>query len=115
MPEGSVTLRPRRGAPITVLTGTYGAAVLRPLVDASVEVRVVANTYFGGNIGVAGLLAGQDVADAISADAPGRRYLLPDVCLSNGKFLDGVALADLPSSIEVVATNGAALRKAVAA
>ncbi len=108
-----VAFKPRRDAPITVLTGTYGAEVLRPLVGSQAEIRVVRNDYFGGNIGVAGLLAGEDVAASIAADAPGRRYLLPDVCLSNGKFLDGVALDALPSSIEVVATNGAALRAAL--
>ena len=116
---GSVAFLPRKTAPVTVLTGTYGAEVIRPLVrgivETEVEVRVVPNTYFGGNIGVAGLLTGEDVAAAIAADAPGRRYLLPDACLSNGKFLDGVALADLPPSIEVVASDGAALRKALAA
>ncbi len=111
---GSVSFLPRRGAPTTVLTGTYGAEVLQTLVDYRVEVRVVANDYFGGNIGVAGLLTGQDIAASIADDAPGRRYLVPDACLSNGKFLDGVALEELPPSIEVVATNGAALRAALA-
>ena len=64
--ESPVSLRPRRNAPITILTGTYGAAVIGPLLDAErpgvAEVRVVPNDYFGGNIGVAGLLAGDDVA-----------------------------------------------------
>ncbi|MEY2471782.1 MAG: hypothetical protein QOK28_1111 [Actinomycetota bacterium] len=112
--EGTVQFRARRGAPVTILTGTYGAEVIRPLVQPDVEVRVVPNTYFGGNIGVAGLLSGEDVAKSIAHDAPGRRYLLPDACLSNGKFLDGVALADLPASIDVVASDGAALRAALA-
>ena len=112
--SGTVTFRARRGAPVTVLTGKYGADVLRPLLSPEVEVRVVDNDYFGGNIGVAGLLAGEDVARSIKDDAPGRRYLLPDACLSNGKFLDGVALDELPSSVEVVASDGAALRKALA-
>jgi putative radical SAM enzyme (TIGR03279 family) len=114
LPEGTVQFRARRGAPVTILTGTYGAAVIRPLVADDVEVRVVSNDYFGGNIGVAGLLSGEDVANSIAGDAPGRRYLLPDACLSNGKFLDGVALADLPASIDVVASDGAALRAALA-
>jgi NifB/MoaA-like Fe-S oxidoreductase len=114
LPAGSVSFKSRRDAPVTILTGTYGAEVIRPLVDAAVEVRVVPNDYFGGNIGVAGLLTGADVAASINVDTPGRRYLLPDACLSNGKFLDGAALSDLPGSIEVVASNGAALRAALA-
>ncbi len=111
---GTVQFKARRGAPVTVLTGAYGAEVIRPLVAEDVEVRVVPNDYFGGNIGVAGLIAGADVANAIKDDAPGRRYLLPDACLSNGVFLDGVAVADLPGSIEVVAANGWDLRQALA-
>jgi putative radical SAM enzyme (TIGR03279 family) len=114
LPEGTVQFRARRNSPVTILTGTYGAEVIRPLVGADVEVRVVANDYFGGNIGVAGLLTGEDVSNSIAHDAPGRRYLLPDSCLSNGKFLDGVALTDLPGSIDVVAADGAALRAALA-
>jgi NifB/MoaA-like Fe-S oxidoreductase len=111
--SGEVRFLPRRSAPVTILTGAYGAEVLRPLVADDVEVRVVPNDYFGGNIGVAGLLAGADVARAVAGD-PGRRYLLPDVCLSNGKFLDGVALADLPVAVEVIPTDGASLRQALA-
>ncbi|MEY2399518.1 MAG: hypothetical protein QOJ00_2692 [Actinomycetota bacterium] len=114
---GSVTFKARRDAPVTVLTGEYGAAVLRPLLDGAgrsdVEVRVVPNNYFGGNIAVAGLLTGADIAEAIKADAPGRRYLVPDACLSNGRFLDGVALGDITPAVEVVATDGAALREAL--
>ena len=58
---------------------------------------------------MAGLLTGADLARAL-ADAPtGRRYLLPDVCLSGGRFLDGLAPDDLPRPVEVVPADGAAL------
>jgi putative radical SAM enzyme (TIGR03279 family) len=107
---------------VTILTGEYGARVLAPLADelteaagALVEVRPVANTFFGGNIAVTGLLTGPDVAralDGIDADA---RVLLPDVVLSNGRFLDDTTPADLPRPVEVVATDGASLVRAVRA
>ena len=42
----------------------------------------------------------------------GHRYLLPDVCLSEGRFLDGTTPDDLPRPVEVVATDGVALRGA---
>ncbi len=72
--------------------------------------RPVPNRFFGGNIGVTGLLTGADVAAALDEHRPdGDRYLLPDVVLSNGRFLDGTTLADLPRPVEVVATDGAAL------
>jgi len=37
-------------------------------------------------------------------------FLLPDVCLSEGRFLDGMTLEDLPSSVVVLPTDGHALR-----
>lgn len=111
---GSVTLMPRANAPVTVLTGGYGAAVLTPLVEPfGARVLAVTNTFFGGNIAVAGLLAGEDVAAALAGEPFGHRYLLPDACLSGGRFLDGLGLADLPRPVEVVPADGASLRRAL--
>ena len=114
--------------PIGILTGAYGAAVLEPLVASwcsevsalaatdsqdvhDVRVIEVPNRFFGGNIGVTGLLAGADIAATV-ADEPGdHRYLLADVCLSGGKFIDGMTPAELPRPVEIVPTNGAELRR----
>ncbi|MCE2513125.1 MAG: DUF512 domain-containing protein [Acidimicrobiia bacterium] len=122
-PEGSgvsVSLGPRRAgrdAPVAVLTGILGAAVVSPLV-ASVgrrDARVVPveNRFFGGNIGVTGLMVGTDVARVLADEPEGDRYLLPDVCLSRGRFLDGMTTRELPRPVEVVATHGRALRLAL--
>ena len=101
---------------VTVVTGTYGAEVLGPLLAGrpGADLLPVANDFFGGNIGVAGLLTGVDVGRAL-ADQPddGRVYLLPDACLSEGTFLDGRTLADLPRPVQVVATDGRSLRLAL--
>jgi len=127
---GAVTLLPRRGAGTTVLTGEYGARVLGPLVgglvagregargaasdDADVvDVVGVPNGFFGGNIAVAGLLTGADLASALQRLPGGRRYLIPDSCVSGGRFLDGMALGDLPKPVEVVPADGASLRRAL--
>ena len=103
--------------PVTVLTGTYGARVLAPLVAAlgrtDVAVWPVANEFFGGNIGVAGLLTGEDIGRALQAVPGDRRCLLPDACLNEGRFLDGLTLADLPRDVEVVPCDGASLRLAL--
>jgi len=103
--------------PVTVLTGTYGARVLAPLVASlgrtDVAVWPVANEFFGGNIGVAGLLTGEDVGRALRAVPGDRRCLLPDACLNEGRFLDGLTLADLPRDVEVVPCDGASLRLAL--
>lgn len=110
---GEITLRARRDAPVTVITGVYGERVLRPILPDDIEVLAVENRFFGGNTAVAGLLTGEDLCAALSQASPLRRYLLPDVCLSGGRFLDGVALEDLPVPVEVVAADGAALRAAL--
>jgi putative radical SAM enzyme (TIGR03279 family) len=106
--------------PVAIVTGELGAQVLAPLVPAladraGVNVRLVpvANRFFGGNIGVTGLLTGVDVAAELAGQPAGDRYLLPDVALSRGKFLDGETLALLPHPVEVVPTDGAALVRAM--
>ncbi len=105
------------GRPVIVLTGTYGARVLEPLLAShprrDVELRAVPNDFFGGNIGVAGLLTGEDLARALAGVPDGPRCLLPDACLNEGRFLDGRTLADLPRPVEVVPTEGRSLRLAL--
>ncbi len=116
-PRAEPTVTPS-GRPIALLTGTYGATVLRPLLDRigrpDVRVVPVPNEFFGGNIGVAGLLVGADLARVLDAEPEEHRYLLPDVCLSQGRFLDGGTPAELPREVEIVATDGIALRAALA-
>ncbi len=118
--EGTSTtlmVRPRRDAPVGILTGAYGARVLAPLVASlgrdDVRLVVVENRFFGGNTGVAGLLVGEDIAATLAAEPAGHRYLLPDVCLSEGRFLDGTTPAELPRPVEIVSTDGRSLRAAL--
>ena len=112
--DTAVAVRPRRDAPVAVLTGAYGARVLEPLLAsvgrADVRVLPVDNQFFGGNVAVAGLMVGEDIGRVLAQQPEGHRYLLPDVCLSAGRFLDGTTPADLPRPVEVVPTDGLALR-----
>ena len=112
-----VSLGAPRSAPVGVLTGTMSAPVIEsltnPLGRRDVRVIAVPNEYFGGNIGVTGLMVGEDLARVLAREPEGHRYLLPDVCLSRGVFLDGSVPADLPRPVEVVPTDGAALRRAL--
>jgi putative radical SAM enzyme (TIGR03279 family) len=112
-----VRLSARPSAPVGILTGEYGAQILAPLVAAlgRADVRLVPvpNEFFGGNTGVTGLMVGADIAAVLAGQPAGHRYLLPDVCLSEGRFLDGTTVADLPHPVEVVATDGIALRTAL--
>jgi putative radical SAM enzyme (TIGR03279 family) len=110
---GSISLSPRRGAPVCVVTGTYGADVLRPFVGDLARILAVRNDFFGGNTAVAGLLVGEDLQRALADQPMGHRYLLPDVCLNDGRFLDGLTPADLPRPVEIVPADGLSLRRAL--
>ena len=117
-PRTRADRRPRAGrrptGPVTVLTGHLRRPVLAPLVAAhprttSSRARVD-NDFFGGNIGVAGLLAGEDLARVLADEPDGHRYLLPDACLSRAASSTASRLADLPA-----AGRGGADRRRVAA
>jgi putative radical SAM enzyme (TIGR03279 family) len=102
--------------PIGLVTGAYGARVLAPLLPtlsdlagAPVRLVTVEGKFFGGNIAVTGLLTGSDVATRLEDEPATDRYLLPDVVLSQGKFLDGHTIEQLPRAVEVVGTDGPAL------
>jgi NifB/MoaA-like Fe-S oxidoreductase len=101
-----------------VLTGELGARVVAPLVAglgrSDVRVIPVRNEFFGGNTGVTGLLTGSDLQRVLADEPDGHRYLLPDVCLSDSRqFLDGLRVDDLPRPVDVITTDGIALRAAL--
>ncbi len=118
--EQPVQLRPRKGSGIGILTGELGARVLAPLIRSlgrdDVRLIPVHNHFFGGNTAVTGLMTGEDLTRVLSGEPEGSRYLLPDVCLSeDGRFLDGTTVNDLPRVVEVISTDGIALRRALEA
>ena len=94
--------------------GDLGADPFRLRLDdlgrSDVEIVTVANKFFGGNISVAGLMTAGDVSDAILEHGGHGRYVLPDVCLHEGRFLDGAGVTDLPVDVEIIETSGVALR-----
>jgi len=98
---------------LCILTGEYGGEVLGELItDVDIEIRSVRNDYFGGNIKVAGLMTGADISRTmLESNLEGVRFVLPDVCLSEGRFLDGLTPAELPAFVDIVPTSGVALRE----
>jgi len=110
----TINQRDAGGDDVTVLTGEYAAPILRRLFDEQgfddVNVTAVKNRYFGGNIKVAGLMTGLDLRDALNDISPSTLCLVPDVCLSEGRFLDGLTLEDLPRAVMTVPTTGHDLR-----
>ncbi|HUY06428.1 MAG TPA: DUF512 domain-containing protein [Acidimicrobiales bacterium] len=117
-PRQAVTISKKSGPqPVTILTGEYGSKVLTPILERSglsdVEIAVVENRFFGGNISVAGLLTGEDIARTLAPRDSTRRYLIPDVCLSEGRFLDGMSPQDLPLDVEIIEATGMALARSL--
>ncbi len=105
-----------RAGDVVILTGEYAAPILSTLIQEAgfeAEVRGVANTFFGGNIKVAGLMTGSDINRELATIEQDTNVLIPDVCLSEGRFLDGLTLADLNRPVTVVPTTGIALREAL--
>ena len=104
----------RFGDDVVVITGEYAAPLLRDLFDEQgfedVSIMAVTNSYFGGNIKVAGLLTGLDLIRALEDVPASSVCLLPDVCLSEGRFLDGLTIDDLPRPVMTVRTTGSDLR-----
>jgi NifB/MoaA-like Fe-S oxidoreductase len=99
---------------VTILTGEYAQSRLQHLLAAigrsDVSVVAVKNEFFGGNIKVAGLLTGADISRTMHEVGIDRQFVIPDVCLSEDRFLDGLTLKDLPAPCGVVETTGSALR-----
>jgi NifB/MoaA-like Fe-S oxidoreductase len=93
--------------PVVVITGEYGARVLAPIQETlaslagrTVRILTVENTFFGGNVGVAGLIVGEDVRRSLLADSePAGVYLIPDVALQGDVFLDNMPLAEVVDGI----------------
>ena len=126
MHRSGVQLNRARG---TIVTGTLFAPVLQPMIEkfnekfsTSLSVLPVSNTYFGGDVSVAGLLTGQDLmaaSDRIEADF----VLIPKQMLKSDEevMLDGVTLnqvekdlglpiyavglSDLPNVLSTTASN----------
>ena len=110
------------GEPLTVVTGTLFAPVLRELLDGAgltaIRVLGVQNRLFGGNVSVTGLLGGRDITAAVAADGAAGTYLVPEVVVnSDGLLLDDVPASSLASvaggDIRLIGSDGAALARAL--
>ena len=95
--------------PVVIVTGEYGAQMFRAvlprlerLAERPLRVLPVRNEFFGGNVAVAGLMVGQDVAAALTADdEPARRYLIPNTAVPGGHFLDDTPIASVAEVVDV--------------
>ena len=93
----------------TFLTGEMFAPILREQIDkynelngTRLSVLAVPNTYFGGDVSVAGLLTGQDLL-AMRDSIAGDFVVIPKATIKSDEpiFLDGMLYADLRSKFNV--------------
>lgn len=118
--ELSLSPTRQRARSLGIVTGSYGARVIAPLISEVnavkssdvVVVHEITNEYFGGNTAVAGLMTFEDISRVLIESPDDRLYVLPDVCLNDGRFLDGATVDDLQKirNVRVIPTSGTALR-----
>ena len=106
-------LPPRLAVPrsATLVTGELAAPFVSALADTfnrvenlHVNVCAVHNTFFEGNISVAGLLTGRDIAEALNkmGGAVGERIVLPSIMLRDPDrdvFLDDMTLPEFERAV----------------
>jgi putative radical SAM enzyme (TIGR03279 family) len=124
----AVTRLPARlGRPraVTIVTGAMFAPRLRALLDRVcienlvITVAPIVNEWFGRDIGVAGLLTGQDIQSQLAGRALGDEVLVPAVALRDGGgvFLDDLTPGDLTTAlaarVSVVEPTAPALLQAI--
>ena len=100
--EGNVNKKPA-----TIFTGTLFAPVLREMIDkwnsrfeTKLRVEPLENTYFGGDVSVAGLLTGRDLLAARDR-VTGEFVLIPKQMLKSDDaiMLDGMRITDVAEAI----------------
>ena len=106
LPAAVSDLQTLRG---TILTGEMFAPILAEqieklnlLIGSELSVIAVPNTYFGGDVAVAGLLTGQDLL-AVKDKIKGDFVIIPKNTIKSDEpiFLDGMSFDQLKSKFEV--------------
>ncbi len=106
--DGVSGIRPRDGVKrIRILTGKSMAPFFREravrlgeAAGAQVEVTEVTNRFYGPSVTVAGLLAGQDLLDAVESPQPGDLILLPAETLNQDDlFIDSLSLSHFREAV----------------
>ncbi|HEV7700641.1 MAG TPA: DUF512 domain-containing protein [Pyrinomonadaceae bacterium] len=93
----------------TILTGEMFAPILREQIERYNKVRgtrlqviAVPNTYFGGDVAVAGLLTGKDIV-AMKDKVVGDLVIIPKITIKSDEpiFLDGMTVSELVDNLSV--------------
>lgn len=93
---------------ITLATGALAAPAMRQLAAvlkerniAEAEVAEIRNTFWGGNVGCAGLVMGEEILDQLAGRDCGEfLFLPPDAVDGQQRLLDDVTLEDISTSLK---------------
>ena len=94
---------------LTIVTGTLAAPVLqknvlptlRAIEGLQVDLQIIRNKFYGGNVGVSGLLVGQDIAEQLQSRPLGDLVAIPPNCLNDdGIFLDDWTIGRLEKLLQ---------------
>lgn len=122
--ESRPVLLPRR---MDVVTGTMAAPLISEMMAAAcekhrmlrVEVHPIKNEFFGGNVGVAGLVTGTDIIAQCRGRLKSRVLGVPEVMLRTERdmFLDDVTIPQLEKElhvkVQIIPVDGAGTVRAV--
>lgn len=112
---------------LDIATGTMAYPLIRLLTDTlqslhsnvRIYVHCIENNFFGGNVGVAGLITGTDLIAQLKGNLKSRTLGIPAVMLreEKDKFLDGVTVKQLEKAlgvhVRILPQDGAALAAAL--
>lgn len=114
----------RRTSPVVLVTGSMFAPILSSVMQripgaGRARVLSVENVLLGGNVGVTGLLSGDDIVRAIVAHGGEGTYLVPDIVLnSDALTLDDMAMRDIQrrshARVRLVGSTAADLARVLA-
>lgn len=124
LPGQKRTLLPRR---LDVVTGELAYPLISSLCqtlgrlhrNVHAQVHCIQNDFFGGNVGVAGLVTATDIIRQVKGKLKSRTLGIPEVMLreEKDKFLDDVTVKELERAlgvrVRILPQDGAALVKAL--
>jgi putative radical SAM enzyme (TIGR03279 family) len=107
--------RSGRAPKITLVTGRLAAPGLRELARvlnekniAQAQVAEIENTFWGGNVGCAGLIMGEEILQQLAGrDCGDYLFLPPDAVDNQGRMLDDITLDDLSRELKTVVRRDA--------
>ena len=113
-PEPNLVFRTKRKSPIGILTGEYGAQTLEPhQIVGQLRYRIipVKNNFWWQRCS-SRITGREDIAQTLAKEPEGHRYFARRLFVSR-KIPRWDEPSDLPRQVEIIATDGIALKKAL--